>query len=664
MNFIQRAIKRTQFGIFVILLLGMYVATMIASLAAAWMLFGNPDPQMTAGTFGTAYHKWYLPALWYSAVAYLIYTVGSNDGDRDAYCRRMSVQVMLPAAIGSFACWPFVTSYIWPFVVLTAMALHYTFLRLKPAPKRTVKANVGQQEKDSKTNDAEIRFPAVAPKANYASIMGMDDVKARMLDAAREVVSRQNSHQEPRNGIMLYGEPGNGKTFFAEALAGELKLPILKASYGDVVSKWVGETSENVERLFLDAVAQAPCVLFIDEIDSLIRDRGAAMSGGNAEEAKTTNVLLTGLVEIRAYGVVVVAATNFVEKLDGAAIREGRFDFKVEITPPDLAARIGLIRSVTKKYKGIRVAESAIAQASKRWEGFSVARVRAVVEEACRAAVKGSKSNVEYADLRQALRIVQGISGDRIPVDTPSLDNLIMATDQLNKLKGIAHRMRNVEEIEDMGGSVPTGLLFWGPPGTGKTLTVRSLAKTTEWALKTINGSELMADANKLDEVVSFSKANRPCIIFIDEADDVLGHRGMSGYGATALTNKLLTAMDGSKGKTPDVVWVAATNNPDGIDEAAMRGGRFTEKIAFAAPDTNTIERLVAEWLGTTKAPVSVEVTPTAVAEILDGESPANIKAIMQQAANIMIDRKIAEGAPTKVMLSDVHDALTTVTGN
>lgn len=664
MNTVQRAIKATQHGILVILLLGLYFSSLIATIAAGWMIFGNPDPKITSGAFKTAYHAWYLPSLWYCCVVYVIYAAAGDDVERESYTRRINLQIMLPAAMGSFACWEYATAYVWPFVVLVALVTHQAYLSFKPTRQRSVVPINGAQESAKATNQSDIRFPAVAPKANYSSIMGMNEVKARMFEAAREVVARQKDHQEARNGILLYGEPGNGKTFFAEALAGELKLPIMKASYGDVVSKWVGETSENVERLFVDAVAQAPCVLFIDEIDSLIRDRGAAMSGGNAEEAKTTNVLLTGLVEIRAYGVVVVAATNFVEKLDGAAIREGRFDFKVEITPPDADARIGLIRSVAKKHKTVRLAESAVAQASKRWEGFSVARVRAVVEEACRTAAKGSKATVEYADLRQALRAVQGISGDRIPADTPELNSLIMPADQLNKLKGIAHRMRNVEEIEDMGGSVPTGLLFWGPPGTGKTLTVRSLAKTTEWALKTVNGSELMADPNKVDELVSFAKTNRPCIIFIDEADDVLGHRGMSGYSATALTNKLLTAVDGSKGKTPDVLWVAATNHPDGIDEAAMRGGRFTEKIGFGAPDTNTIERLVAEWLGTTKAPVSVEVTPTAVAEILDGESPANIKAIMQQAANIMIDRKIAAGVPTKVMLADVQDALATVTGS
>jgi transitional endoplasmic reticulum ATPase len=387
------------------------------------------------------------------------------------------------------------------------------------------------------------------------------------------------------------------------------------------------------------------------------------MGSGDSEEAKITNVILTSLVDIRSYGVIVVAATNYLDKLDGAAIREGRFDFKVEITSPDAEARASLINGVLLNYKGIRLSVSALSQSTKRWEGFSVARIRAVVDEACRTAKTAGNQIVDYPAMQAALRLTQGSQGDAIPPNTPLLDDVIMPDDQLSKLKGIAHRMKHIEEVEDLGGTVPTGILFWGPPGTGKTMTIRSLAKTTEWALKSVSGSDLMADMNKVDEIASFAKHNRPCIIFIDEADDVLGHRGMSGGSATALTNKLLATIDGAKGKTPDVMWVAATNNPDSLDEAAMRGGRFTEKIEFSAPDANIASRLIAAWIAKTKASFADDVTGDTAAELLDGESPANINAIMQQAVNIMIERMARIGVASNVTLDDIEQARSVVSG-
>lgn len=512
-------------------------------------------------------------------------------------------------------------------------------------------------------SDESIIHPAVKAKINFSNVVGMADVKKRLLDAGSEVLTRMRTREEARNGIILYGDPGNGKTFFAEALAGELKLPIIKVSFGDVVSHWVGERTEKIMQVFIDAAKQAPCVLFIDEIDSLIRDRKFSLTSGDTEEPKVTNAILTSLVKIRDHGVVVVAATNFLDVLDGAAIREKRFDFKIEITAPDAEARMSLIENAVAMYKGMQLSASAISQATKRWEGFSVARILAVVDEACRTAKAAGNGVIEYTDLQMALRLTQGNQGDAIPVDTPLLDGVIMPEDQLSKLKGIAHRMKHIEEVEDLGGTVPTGILFYGPPGTGKTMTVRSLAKTTGWALKSVSGSDLMADMRKVDEIASFAKHNRPCIIFIDEADDVLGHRGMSGGSATALTNKLLATIDGANGKTPDVMWVAATNNPDSLDDAAMRGGRFTEKIGFSAPDANIASRLIAAWIAKTKASFADNVTGETAAALLDGEAPANINAILQQAVNIMIERKAQIGVATQVSLGDIEKARIVVVG-
>lgn len=104
---------------------------------------------------------------------------------------------------------------------------------------------------------------------------------------------------------------------FAEALAAELRIGFLSVSFADLNSMWIGQTSERVSEIFRDARAQAPCLLFVDEIDSLLVDRGTVVNG-DSERLQITNIILTGLVDLRGSGVVVVAATNFIDKLDGA----------------------------------------------------------------------------------------------------------------------------------------------------------------------------------------------------------------------------------------------------------------------------------------------------------------------------------------------------------
>ena len=130
---------------------------------------------------------------------------------------------------------------------------------------------------------------------------------------------------------------------FAQALAGELKVKFLSISYSDTATMWVGEQSRKLKSAVEQAKRNAPCVFFIDEIDSFISQRSSEQS--NRPESKDiVNLMLTELVELRNHKVLVMAATNLLESLDAAAIREGRFDYKIEVTPPDAKARLGLLR--------------------------------------------------------------------------------------------------------------------------------------------------------------------------------------------------------------------------------------------------------------------------------------------------------------------------------
>lgn len=496
-------------------------------------------------------------------------------------------------------------------------------------------------------------YPAVRSNKTFDFIVGMPDLKARLLKAGQEIKSRESG---ARNGILLSGEPGNGKTVLAEALAGELKLPLLSVSYGDVASKWINQTTEQVVAVFTAARAQAPCVLFIDEIDSLISSRDGN-STGFEESARTTNAILTEIVKLRGSGVVFMAATNYLDKLDAAAIREGRFDYKIEVPAPDQEAREAIVAASFTKHapRGAAIGKGALSRAAKRWSGFSASRMSAVGQEAASKVQAGE--SVSFENLMQAMRVIQGRAG-KVADDVPLLNDLSLTMEMRAPLKQLALRMQNITEIEEMGGSVPRGVLFRGPAGTGKTLTAQSLAKTAGWGFLSAAGSDLVRDPTKIEKLFRDAAEIRPCVIFLDESDDLLQNRDYSANPDA--TNKFLTVMDGAGGKTPDVMIIAATNYPERLDPATLRGGRFTEKIDFAVSDESQAAALAANWLAKLRLPTEPALSKDVLVKLLRGHSPANINAALQLAVDNVAARSLTGGKKV-ITMNDVKQALSNV---
>ncbi len=534
--------------------------------------------------------------------------------------------------------------------------------------KKSTVAQQGEQVPASEQSPAGLKYLAEPARHNLAALAGMQELKNQLAEAGQSaaLMSGQTTSSlagECLNGILLYGDPGNGKTLIAEGLAGTMGLPIIKMSFGSVASKWLNQTTEQVVELFVDARKQAPCVLFMDEVDSVICSRDFT-AGSSEEGPKITNQILTELVATRGTGVVIIMATNFLERLDAAAIREGRIDFKIQVPPPDFQARQALIKArIRKAPMSVNLPDSACDLAARRWEGFSAARIVSVIDECVRVAIRGMKPEVSFDDLQAALKKIQGKLGERLSEDTPPLADLHMPDTQKTNLLGIAKRMTDIEKVEALGGSVPTGLMLAGPPGTGKTLSVRALAKTTGWPLLSSTGADLLSDVRKIDELILRARNARPCIVFIDEADDVFANRRNGSLFSASVTNKLLTSIDGVGGKQHDILWVIAVNAPDTLDPAALRGGRFTEKIWFDYPDVDVVMLIVAQWMDKIPAQFESSLTPGALAHMLKGESPANIKAILQQAVNQMISRTESNPDDQTVKLPDVISAQKIILG-
>lgn len=505
------------------------------------------------------------------------------------------------------------------------------------------------------------RWPATQPRFNFSAMHGNAGLKEELTQAASEW------REKGRNGILLSGPPGTGKTMAAEALAGQLGVRFLNVTFGGLASKWINQTTEQVVDVFRAARQQAPVVLFLDELDAIITDRGAG-SDGYAEYQRITTTFLTEAVNLRGTGVLLVAATNFIDRLDDAAIREGRFDFKIEVPLPDAEARQFLIMQTLVQHN-CQTTQPVLDRLVRRWGGFNIPRLQLVVSRACEARAEnpGTLSSeglplLDYSDFYRALRRVQGRKAGP-PEGAKALKEIYLEPQPRARLSDIAESLRDVDRFEQTGGTLPEGILFYGPPGTGKTATAMALARECGWSFIQRRGRDLMAPG-EVDKLRQEASDMRPAIVFLDEADDILANREYSGH--KSITNEVLTLIDGAGGLLHDVVWVAATNHRETMDSASLRGGRFEQKIQFGPLSDKVMFALIRAWAKGNADILDGNPNNWAlkVSQRLTGQTPADAYSVLALANNMAVAQSLkGKGASRTITLSHVQLALTEIQG-
>ena len=209
-------------------------------------------------------------------------------------------------------------------------------------------------------------------------------------------------------GILMVGPPGTGKTLLAKAVAGEANVPFFSISGSDFVEMFVGTGASRVRDMFKTAQKSAPCIIFIDEIDAVGRQRGAGMGGGNDEREQTLNQLLVemdGMTDNA--GIVVIAATNRPDVLDPALLRSGRFDRRVTVSLPDIKGREAILHVHARNKK--LASDVSLANLAKRTPGFSGADLANVLNEGAILAVRKNEAKVTMTDLDEAIdRVMMG----------------------------------------------------------------------------------------------------------------------------------------------------------------------------------------------------------------------------------------------------------------
>uniref|UniRef100_A0A8B9CBF6 Nuclear VCP like n=1 Tax=Anser brachyrhynchus TaxID=132585 RepID=A0A8B9CBF6_9AVES len=504
----------------------------------------------------------------------------------------------------------------------------------------------------------------------------------------------------PPRGFLLHGPPGCGKTLLAQAIAGELELPMLKVAATEMVSGVSGESEQKLRELFDQAVSNAPCVLFIDEIDAITPKREVASKD---MERRIVAQLLTCMDDLNNLAataqVLVIGATNRPDSLDPALRRAGRFDREICLGIPDEAAREKILQTLCRKLK---LPESFdFLHLARLTPGYVGADLMALCREAAictvnRVLIKSGKwqknyiqaggntaeeslsEEVELQRLLDLLKKQDPLPEEQLQKLCIEMNDFIVALSSVQpsaKREGfvtipdvtwadigaledvreeltmaILAPVRNPEQFKALGLTTPAGVLLAGPPGCGKTLLAKAVANESGLNFISVKGPELLnmyvgESERAVRQVFQRARNSAPCVIFFDEVDALCPRRSDRESGASVrVVNQLLTEMDGLENRQ-QVFIMAATNRPDIIDPAILRPGRLDKTLYVGLPppeDRLAILKTITK--DGTRPPLDMDVNLEEIAysQHCDCYTGADLSALVREASICALRQEMA----------------------
>ncbi len=473
----------------------------------------------------------------------------------------------------------------------------------------------------------------------------------------------------PPKGVLLYGSPGTGKTLLAKAVANETEANFVHLAGPEIMSKWYGQSEENLRNVFKDAQQNAPSIIFIDEIDAIAPAR-EEVSG--EVEKRVVSQLLTLMDGLEARGeVVVIAATNRPEALDPALRRPGRFDREIQIGVPDRAGRKEILQIHTR---GMPLTEKVnLDKMADITHGYSGADLNALAKEAAMRALRRimpelkklkdeeitkdilDKIQVNEEDFEDAMKKVEPSAMREVLVEIPRVrwEDIGGLKDVKEELtQSVEWPLKHNKLFKEVGITPPRGILLYGPPGTGKTLLAKAVANESSANFISVKGPELLnkyvgESERGVRKIFKRARQVAPSIIFFDEIESLTGTRGMgedSSGVKESVVAQLLSEIDGVS-ELKDVVLIGATNRPDLIDVALLRPGRFEKLIYVPLPDADARKEIFRVHTTGVKLDKSVKIEK--LVERTDGYSGADIEALVRKAGMLaikdIVDKKSKE---------------------
>ena len=501
------------------------------------------------------------------------------------------------------------------------------------------------------------------PALTFANVGGLEDPKKQIRELVQANLDgdRLGKYGVCRNGILLHGPQGTGKTFLAEAVAGEFALNYFYVSAASLVDKYIGQTEENIQAVFRKARSNRPALLLIDEIDALGTKRqqlGESDDPGGASRSFTLKAdRLMGCIDDarRHAGLIIAAAANVYDSLDRALIREGRFDLHIRLDLPSLDERARIFEAQLAKRPAQRVDLQPFAR---RTPGWSAAKIAGLID---RAAIFAAQENrrIEQEDLNRALAETGG--KDRAAFKQVEWTDLALAPEIERDLRNLVWLM-DPACSERLRLQMPTGLLLVGSPGTGKTMIARLIATQTKRSFYPITAADVLGSAvgnsvKRLADLFARARENSPSIIFIDELDGLLPRNtGLQSQHDIQLVEQargLISELEPQH----NVFLIGTTNRLDSIDPAILRGGRFSEKLEIGMPDHAGYQRLLAKHMDGILLIDGLSVD--LLAEKLSGISPADLEAICNSAKRMAMRRMAQDADPLPPLVwSDFAEAM------
>ncbi|NWU19105.1 NVL protein, partial [Dyaphorophyia castanea] len=484
------------------------------------------------------------------------------------------------------------------------------------------------------------------PSVKFEDVGGNDETLkeiCKMLLHIRHPEVYNHLGVVPPRGFLLHGPPGCGKTLLAQAIAGELELPMLKVAATEIVSGVSGESEQKLRELFEQAVSSAPCVLFIDEIDAITPKREVASKDMERRIVAQFLTCMDDLNNVAATTqVLVIGATNRPDSLDPALRRAGRFDREICLGIPDEGAREKILQTLCRKLKLPESFEFRhLARLTPGYVGAdlmalcreaamcTVNRVLITSEEHRRKHTHAGGNTAEGSvgvgtDILDELQRLLDLLKEQDPLPEEQLQKLCIEMNDfivaLSSVQPSAKRegfvtipdvtwadigaledvreeltmailapVRNPEQFKALGLTTPAGVLLAGPPGCGKTLLAKAVANESGLNFISVKGPELLnmyvgESERAVRQVFQRARNSAPCVIFFDEVDALCPRRSDREVRASVrVVNQLLTEMDGLENRQ-QVFIMAATNRPDIIDPAILRPGRLDKTLYVGLP--------------------------------------------------------------------------------
>lgn len=468
---------------------------------------------------------------------------------------------------------------------------------------------------------------------------------------------------DPPRGVLLYGPPGCGKTLLARAVASETAAHFIHVNGPEIIHKFYGESEAHLRRIFEEAEAKAPCIIFLDEIDGIAPKRTEVKGEVEKRVVAQMLALMDGL-KTRGQ-VIVIGATNIPQNLDPALRRPGRFDREIEIGIPDRNGRGEILEIHTR---GMPLAADVdAAHLAAVTHGFGGADLEALAREAAMVALRRlmpaidlAAADIPYAELMALEVTMEDFLGALREVEPSALREVFteipdVSWDEVGGMEEAKAALREAVEwplryapaLAYAGARPAKGILLTGPPGGGKTLLAKAVAHESGVNFIAVKGPELLSkwvgESEKgIREVFKKARQAAPCIVFLDEIDALAPSRGAGGenHVSERVVSQLLTELDGIE-ELRGVVTLATTNRPDILDAALLRPGRFDVQIEIAAPDAATRRAILA--VHTRHQPLAGDADLDALAAETEGSMGADLAGICREAAMEAIRRLIAQ---------------------